>query len=492
MHKAALASLGTLETIADIREQEARALLCKKGIGSNLLEFARHVLGQRQAAVPLLRGYDQGYILKKKGSSPSSPWIVSLGPVAVLALVHCALAGMGGPRSVHRLGQHLEAYGVAVDKHDIARNDLGHQLRMLGLVLDSPDAESGMLLLPPSPQARAPNMNRLAHWLAAIVHEKVRGATQGYGGSNLEYRLIFRGPPLEILEPAYDELARDGGIQVPARLDGSMATLPVLLQYPANQLQGPRPRIGASGKCDNDHLLDVRNDPANPSFVALVPPGLHNNLSIESTTDEFGLGTATSTGHASFEQWWEDGFVQQAVNEALLVAGIEDSQRDDAKGLVRAAAASVDEVDPDKSGHRAAWRLLSRIYSIANENHGLPPGKALSLACGLPPMKDGEVSSKTQLSVLGKSPTSLRTASRLASNAWHKVPRRRLRKPCASCYPTSSRIATYLRPSNAPPRPSTCQARMLTWPLRPPGGQCSPPSNGPNYWPTSPTKPLGK
>ncbi len=103
-HKAELTRLGTLEMIADVREQEARALLCKKGIGSNLLEFARHVLGQRQAAVPLLRGYDQGYILKKKGSSPSSPWIVSLGPVAVLALVHCALAGMGGPRSVHRLG----------------------------------------------------------------------------------------------------------------------------------------------------------------------------------------------------------------------------------------------------------------------------------------------------------------------------------------------------------------------------------------------------
>lgn len=148
-HQKALISAGILDTITDVREQEARALLCKKGIGSNMLEFARHVLGQRQAAVPLLRGYDQGYILKKKGSSPSSPWIVSLGPVAVLALVHCALAGMGGPRSIHRLGQHLADYGVAVDKHDIARNDLGYQLRMLGLVLDSPDAESGMLLLPP-------------------------------------------------------------------------------------------------------------------------------------------------------------------------------------------------------------------------------------------------------------------------------------------------------------------------------------------------------
>ncbi|MFW5275939.1 ATP-binding protein [Pseudomonas aeruginosa] len=245
-------------------------------------------------------------------------------------------------------------------------------------------------------------MNRLAHWLAATVHEKVRGSTQGFGGTNLEYRLIFRGPPLELLEPAYDELARDGGIQVPAGADGGLVILPVLLQYPAGQLQGSRPRIGASGKCDNDHLLDVRNDPANPSFIALVPPGLHNNLSIESTTDEFGLGATTSTGHASFEQWWEDGFVQQAVNEALLAAGITDAQRDDARGLVRAAAASVDEVDPDKGGHRAAWRLLSRIYSIANANQGLPAGTALSLACGLPPMNEGGVSAKTQLSVLGK------------------------------------------------------------------------------------------
>lgn len=145
----ALASVNVLERVLDIREREARALNCGKGIGKNLNEFARHVLGQRQTAVQLLRGYDQGYILKKKGSSSSSPWVVSLGPVAVLALVHCALAGMGGPRSIHRLGQHLAAYGIAVDRHDIARNDLGHQLRMLGLVLDSPDAESGMLLLPP-------------------------------------------------------------------------------------------------------------------------------------------------------------------------------------------------------------------------------------------------------------------------------------------------------------------------------------------------------
>lgn len=149
--KKALHSAGIPSAIAEIRDQEARALSCNKGIGANLLEFARHVLGQRLTSVHLLRGYDQGYILKKKGNSPSSPWVVSLGPVAVLALVHCALAGMGGPRSIHRLAQHLAAYGITVDRYDITRNDLGHQLRMLGLVLDSPDAESGMLLLPPFP-----------------------------------------------------------------------------------------------------------------------------------------------------------------------------------------------------------------------------------------------------------------------------------------------------------------------------------------------------
>ena len=146
-------------TFIDLKEKESRALNCKKGIGSNLVEFSRHVLGQRQTAVLLLRGYDQGYILKKKGVHASSPWVVSLGPVAVLALVHCSLSGMTGPRSVYRLGQHMAAYGIAVDGRDIARNDLGVQLRMLGLVLDSPDAESGMLLLPPFAQINKDSNN---------------------------------------------------------------------------------------------------------------------------------------------------------------------------------------------------------------------------------------------------------------------------------------------------------------------------------------------
>jgi hypothetical protein len=136
-------------TLRDLLEEHARAISCKKGVGTNLTEFVRHVLGQRQTASDALRGYDQGYLLRKKAEYASAPWVVSLGPVSVLALVHCCLRGAAGPRSIHRLSQHLGEYGLAVDRDDIAGSELGQKLRMLGLVLDSPDAESGMLLVSP-------------------------------------------------------------------------------------------------------------------------------------------------------------------------------------------------------------------------------------------------------------------------------------------------------------------------------------------------------
>lgn len=134
---------------SSLTESEAKTIDCKKGIGSNLVEFERHTLGQRLAADETLRGYDQGYILRKRGESNSAPWMVSLGPVAVLALVHACLKEAAGPRSVRKLCEHLGAYGIDVNLDGLANSELGKKLRMLGLVLDSPDAESGMLLVPP-------------------------------------------------------------------------------------------------------------------------------------------------------------------------------------------------------------------------------------------------------------------------------------------------------------------------------------------------------
>jgi hypothetical protein len=144
-----LVRVKVLDCWHDLQDKEVRAIACKKGIGSNLMEFAQYTLGQRQTMDEALRGYDQGYFLRKRGEARNSPWVLGLGPASVLAMTHCCLHEVNGPRSVQRLAGHLSSYGIEFDLQGLNDSDLGRQLRMLGLVLDSPDAESGMLLVPP-------------------------------------------------------------------------------------------------------------------------------------------------------------------------------------------------------------------------------------------------------------------------------------------------------------------------------------------------------
>jgi hypothetical protein len=146
-----LTTQNILTQVQELKDQSdhARTLACKKGIGVNLVEFSRYVLGRRQAAESALRSYDQSYVLNKRGAANNSPWVVSLGPVALLALVHCCLRQYRGPRSVRYLSKHLENYGIAMSVENIGSSEIGKELRMLGLILDSPDAESGILLVPP-------------------------------------------------------------------------------------------------------------------------------------------------------------------------------------------------------------------------------------------------------------------------------------------------------------------------------------------------------
>jgi hypothetical protein len=149
LNRRALIEANVLAIHTEVTDREARAIACKKGIGANLIEFSRHTLGQRQTSNESQRGYDQSYFLRKRGESRNAPWIVSLGPVALLAMVHCCLREADGPRSVQRLRDHLDWYGVQIDLDNMSGCELGRKLRMLGLVLDSPDAESGMLMIPP-------------------------------------------------------------------------------------------------------------------------------------------------------------------------------------------------------------------------------------------------------------------------------------------------------------------------------------------------------
>jgi hypothetical protein len=136
----------------ELLEDEQRAISGKKGIASNVREFIRHVLGQRQTAEPCLDNYDQGYFLGKRGTHRSAPWVVSLGPVAVLAIVHACTHEAKTPRTIDDLCCHLARYGLEVRPQDVPESRLGTTLRNLGLVLDSPDAEGGMVVKNPFAQ----------------------------------------------------------------------------------------------------------------------------------------------------------------------------------------------------------------------------------------------------------------------------------------------------------------------------------------------------
>ena len=136
------------DNMEKLQDQQSNAFACKKGASKNILEFISHILRRRETGERGMESYDQGYFLKRK-SGVRSPWVVGFGPVAILTMVHCCTSGKKGTRTVGDLCNHLSNYGFSIDPQEIADSDMGRILRNLGLVLDSPDAEGGMILISP-------------------------------------------------------------------------------------------------------------------------------------------------------------------------------------------------------------------------------------------------------------------------------------------------------------------------------------------------------
>jgi len=234
-------------------------------------------------------------------------------------------------------------------------------------------------------------MNRLASTIADLIRDKL---TQSSGGDQGEVRLIFHGPQREILTAVFNLLTEASDAE---------PRVPILLQLPSLAIGEENPPVGMSGRCDDTHLLNLRNSPSQPTFLALVPPGQHSMRSVTSTTDEFGVAAANNGGNVPFEDWWSDEFIQDLVRAGIGLAGIQDQQqRDDARTLVGKAASAADEMDSERTQRAAAWKVLSRLYSAVPGLAGITPGQQVSLACGVPPMRDGAVSSREQVAVLEK------------------------------------------------------------------------------------------
>ncbi len=129
--------------------RDLRALAsCKKGYTKNLFEFARHALGQVKAKDPDQRCYDLAYLLSYSGERKPLP--VQPGPAMLIMLVHaCCAANPSIPVSLDDFRRHLGEYGLRVPAGELLDGKTGRDLAMLGLVVDSPDAAGGRLLVKP-------------------------------------------------------------------------------------------------------------------------------------------------------------------------------------------------------------------------------------------------------------------------------------------------------------------------------------------------------
>lgn len=233
-------------------------------------------------------------------------------------------------------------------------------------------------------------MSRLATHIAEIIFEKLASVAQS---TETEVRLVFHGPPLELMKQVFEILQAQA-------LPGNVPLLLLLPELPSGM---DNPALGVSGLCNDTHLLNLRNSPSQPAFLGLVPPGQHSMRSVTSTTDEFGLAAVNNGGNVPFDDWWADEFVQKLVHVAIANAGIvETNQIDEARFLLNKAGSAADGMDGSRSHRAAAWNLLSRAYAAGTGAHGLTSSQAMALACGFPPLRDANSLSRSQATVLDK------------------------------------------------------------------------------------------
>lgn len=130
-------------------ESEPKIAECKKGTSKNVLEFLEHIARQRITSETGLESYDQGYYFEKRNNYQNAPWVVGLGPLSTLLMVHCAALRKTGPCTVQDLCDQLAGYGINAEMALGKGEKLNKRLRDMSIAIDSPDAEGGMVINSP-------------------------------------------------------------------------------------------------------------------------------------------------------------------------------------------------------------------------------------------------------------------------------------------------------------------------------------------------------
>jgi hypothetical protein len=138
-----------IEAAGALADAEPRFLSGQKGLTRNLSFFFRYSLGQLQPVDDTQRQYDQGFLLYKQDRR-GEKWLVQPAPGMLVVIVHCCSRSRGSiPASIEHLRAHLAAYGIGASADELRSGGTAREVERLGLVVESPDAGGGRLLVDP-------------------------------------------------------------------------------------------------------------------------------------------------------------------------------------------------------------------------------------------------------------------------------------------------------------------------------------------------------
>lgn len=127
------------------RESIKKFSLAVDSQSTHLLRFVMTTLSQNiQPKEVRFARYDQSYMVRHRTHSLRSAPIINAGAVSLMTLVHCCSLN-SSTVLLSNLLDALHTYGVAIPSGETMVR-FKCQLRELGLTIDSPDAESGMVL----------------------------------------------------------------------------------------------------------------------------------------------------------------------------------------------------------------------------------------------------------------------------------------------------------------------------------------------------------
>ena len=241
-------------------------------------------------------------------------------------------------------------------------------------------------------------MEQLTHAISDYIRRYEKESIARLQGDDPELRSVFYGPHAHLLDLVFQVFEAEGGINVTLP-SGKDSLVPVLLQVNNGFDTCEPPAIGASGRCNANHFLTLRNSPVCKRYIFLVPPAVQESLSAITAADAFGMSPENNSGSADIQKWWDDDFIQYLVTQGLeRLNWTSDAQKDEARELIKNAVIAADQANRHEVTRTSSWNVLARVWSI-NETVG-HAGVNVSLATGFPPYKDGNLHAKEQVSVL--------------------------------------------------------------------------------------------